>query len=114
MIVDDEELIGEIAQAYLSMEGYEAFFVQGGQAAIDSLGSADFDLVLLDLNMPAPDGWDVLAAIRHERAGTPVIVASGFANADEVLRHGATALIHKPYTREQLSETVRAVLTPRS
>lgn len=114
MIVDDEELIGEIAQAYLSMEGYDAFFVLGGQAAIDRLAAGGFDLVLLDLNMPAPDGWEVLAAVRRVQPGTPVIIASGFADAAEVLQRGAVALIHKPYTREQLAEAVRTALVPRS
>ncbi len=112
LVVDDEEAIGEIAQGFLEGAGYEVILTTRGDQAID-LVRADpsaLALAVVDLNMPAPDGWTVLAALREAAPDLPVLIASGYADAEEVLASGGAALLPKPYTRAQLLAAAAALI----
>lgn len=106
LVVDDEEAVGSIAEAFLVAAGYEVTRVSDGAAAVELVRARPFDLVVTDLNMPAPDGWAVLAAVREHAAGTPVIIVSGHAEDEEVRRRGAFAHLPKPFDRASLMEIV--------
>ena len=65
-----------------------------------------FDIAVVDLNMPPPDGWAVLEALLRHDPTLPVVIATGYGTEAEVLERGGVALIQKPYGRDAL---VRAV-----
>ncbi len=104
LVVDDEVAIGEVARAYLEASGYDVSLYQAGAQAIDAAEREHFDLAVVDLNMPAPDGWAVLAALKAGDPALPVVIASGFAAEADVLAQGACGLLFKPYGRDQLLE----------
>ena len=73
LIVEDEPEIADILQAYLEREGLRTARATDGRRALEHHLALKPDLVLLDVQMPLLDGWQVLAAIR-QRGDTPVIL----------------------------------------
>lgn len=116
MIVDDESAMTDLIQAYLQDAGYTNFVVTNDPLeAVDLLRREDPGVLLLDLMMPFASGFEVLEAIRGERAlrYTPVIVLSDATNADiklNALRLGATDFLSKPVDPSELVLRVRNTL----
>jgi len=110
LLLDDEPLIGAVAEAYLGGVGLAVTVVHAGAEAMRAAASIRFDVAILDLNMPPPDGWAVLDTLHRTQPTLPVIVASGLAQPAEVVRRGARALIRKPYNRDELIRAVLGVL----
>jgi CheY-like chemotaxis protein len=113
LVIDDDEPILRLTQAFLEDAGFEVTTVLGGQAGIEAIrsGPERFDAVVLDLVMPEVGGARVFEAIRRVRADLPVIFVSGY-TAEAVrglLAEGSGAsFLHKPFEPEQLVERLRA------
>jgi DNA-binding response OmpR family regulator len=82
LVVEDDAFIRDISTIKLSDHGYAVTAVQNGANAIEALAQQDFDVVLLDLELPDMQGKDILAQMRAvtKHTKTPVIV---FSNRDE-------------------------------
>ncbi len=78
LIVDDDKEISEILQSRLLREGYGVAAAFSGEEALDQLKLVDPDVILLDLNLPGINGFDVLKEIRekHIDKWRPVIIVS--------------------------------------
>src|SRR3954471_12298569 len=77
LVADDSTIErGALAQ-YLRRMGYQVSEAGDGRAAIDHLQNHEIDALLLDLNMPVADGFDVLGYLQKHRKGLPVILLSG-------------------------------------
>lgn len=109
LVVDDEPALLAIAAAYLETSDFDVRTCDNGTDAI-ALANEPFDIVVIDLNMPPPDGWAVLAAWRSRQPHVPVVIASGFVNPDEARSRGATVVISKPYQRDALVSAVTNAL----
>ena len=97
----------------LSLNGMSAHSVTGGYAAIEELSNNDYDLILLDLNMPDMDGEKVLEHINKHNIETNVIVVSGeseLKKAINVLKNGAKDFVRKPYSADELLFSINNVL----
>tara|TARA_R100001039_G_scaffold39193_1_gene44801 strand:- start:5819 stop:8053 length:2235 start_codon:yes stop_codon:yes gene_type:complete len=109
LVVDDDQRLAESLQKLLVLRGYAVDLVFGGQAAINRLKSASYDVVLLDLAMPEVDGHQVLQFMRSAGVNALAIVVSGESAVDHVsraLRQGAHDYIKKPYVADELMTTV--------
>lgn len=98
-VVDDDPHIRKLLQAFLTGCGYEVRLHSGGQSVIDSFAHELPAAVLLDLQMPAPDGLAVLATLQGLAPQTPVVIISGtsdIAQAVGALRLGAWDFVTKP------------------
>src|ERR1700761_7388223 len=89
---------------------------RSGDELLEQLEAEDYDLVILDINMPGRDALDVLIEIKAERPSLPVVIFS--MNPDEVyairmLTNGASAYINKETNPKQIIEILRTVLTGR-
>src|SRR5579864_503631 len=117
LVVDDEPDIALLCCVNLEAEGYRVVTACGGGEALDLLHEAVPDLVLLDVMMPDPDGWAVLADIRRNpmTANVPVVMLTARADDRDQLRawqSGATDYVTKPFEPSALVATVRDVLDP--
>lgn len=112
LIAEDEPQIARILAGYLERDGYRmAFALDGRQALAQHLALAP-DLLLLDVQMPLCDGWEVLAQVRR-RGDTPVIMLTARdQDADKLaaLRVGADDYIVKPFNPAEVVARVAAVL----
>ncbi len=102
MVIDDEEMVSAITAGYLEAAGLRVIVMSDGNTAIDRLETtSDVDLVITDLNMPSPNGWDILARL-HGRPGIPpIMMASGYADEETALERGAAAFLHKPFSQAE-------------
>src|SRR5712671_1621041 len=99
LIVDDEAGIRESLSGVLADEGYSASSVESGEACLDLLRQAAFDVVLLDVWLPGVDGLETLEKIRELDNAPEVIMISGHGNIETAVRAtklGAYDFLEKP------------------
>ena len=113
LIVEDDARIASFLEKGLRARGFEPVWVETGSAALDAVGVADIDAVLLDLGLPDVDGLDVLARWRHEANVVPVVVLT--ARSDPRDRAKAIALgvdgyLIKPAPFATVVETIRSAV----
>ncbi len=112
LVVDDEPQIVKILSGYLEKGGFRVVTASDSQQAIAQHKREKPDLVLLDLNLPGPDGLEVAQRIRAA-ANTPLImVTARVEEADRLigLEVGADDYITKPFSPREVVARVRAVL----
>jgi diguanylate cyclase (GGDEF)-like protein/PAS domain S-box-containing protein len=113
LVVDDEHRLLTSLETLLTSEGFRVSTALGGINACEALKANDFDLVLLDLNMPDIDGHQVMDFIAEHQMDPAVIVVSGessFSAVSKALRRGAYDYLRKPYDSEELINTTRNCL----
>ncbi len=113
LVVDDEYRLLTSLEALLSAEGFRVATALGGLNACEALERDNYDLVLLDLNMPDIDGHQVMDFIASRELDVAVIVVSGessFSAVSKALRRGAYDYLRKPYDTEELINTTRNCL----
>jgi len=112
MVVDDEEDICEIIRVILEQEGYTVYTLTSGKAALEFLSEKIPDMIILDIMMPAPDGFAVCKKIR-EFSSVPVIMLTAKMKEDDKVRGfevGADDYITKPFSKQDLLARVKAIL----
>jgi two-component system phosphate regulon sensor histidine kinase PhoR len=111
LIVDDEESIRSIFTTVLEREGYNVVTAADGHEAIEKIESLPvFDLVVVDINIPGPDGIEILKYVKNTSEDTGVIVVSGYASLDtaiEAVRQDACDYIVKPLDIQTISDAIR-------
>jgi DNA-binding response OmpR family regulator len=111
LLVDDEPAIRQMLTRLLAGEGYNVLPATNGAEALEFAGHADFDLVLLDLNMPGLDGWDTFEQLTAKHPLLPVIVITARPNQRfTALAAGIGALMEKPLDLQKLFATIRDLL----
>jgi len=118
LIVDDGLEILEMLAALLRQEGYAVETAVDGPSALEACKRQVPDLVLLDLQLPGLDGFQVLSLLKADprtAAASVVVVSGSLAERDIVraLEHGATDYVAKPYAVSIFLARVRAVLRSR-
>jgi diguanylate cyclase (GGDEF)-like protein/PAS domain S-box-containing protein len=110
LIVDDEKLVRDSLRKIFEFDGQKVVLAQTGREAIDILSTHPVKLVLLDLNMPDFNGYDVLKHIDDMKLNAQVIVISGDAGFVEARRTLRYSFVHdfikKPYEVKALKNTV--------
>jgi DNA-binding response OmpR family regulator len=112
LVVDDEANIVELARLYLEKEGFRVEEASTGEEALKGFEDLSPALIILDIMLPAPDGWEVCRRIRS-RSQVPIIMLT--AREDEVdkvvgLELGADDYLTKPFSPRELVARVKAVL----
>lgn len=115
LLVDDDPILGEFAQVYLSAPEVEVEVVLDAEAGWALLAEREFDIALIDIEMPGLDGFALVERIRgNERLQhLPVIMVTGredIASIDRAYDIGATSFVTKPVNWRQLSHQVRYVI----
>jgi len=113
LVVDDDGDMRYACGCMLRKEGYAVSEADSGAAAIEILGQKVFDLVLTDVRMPGPGGLEILAWLRTEAPGMPVIIITGYATVDmavEAMKTGAADFLAKPFTPDALRLAVERSL----
>lgn len=109
LVVDDEKRIRDGCIKVLTQQGFEVAEAESGTISLEMIEREHFDVVLLDLMMPAISGFDVLAHVKAVHPDTTIIVISGYATVDhsiEAMKKGAFDFIPKPFSPEQLRVVV--------
>ncbi len=112
LIVDDEPETIKYLSANLRARGYEVLTAEDGRTALQVFQESVVDLIILDIMMPGPDGFEVCQAIRRQ-SNVPIIMLSARGREKDVVRAldlGADDYLTKPFGVEEMLARVRAVL----
>ncbi|MCI0343981.1 MAG: response regulator, partial [Chloroflexi bacterium] len=119
LVVDDVPALAE-QYAYdlrrLGGPGFETLVANGGREALETLAREAVDCVILDLEMPGVDGFEVLRSVRQRELDVPVIVYTGTGNYDrcvQAVRHGADGFIDKAEPMERVLREIEVALERR-
>lgn len=113
LLVEDDALLGDGIRVGLGQEGYTVDWVRDGRAAEEALRAEDFDLAVLDWNLPQRSGLDVLRGLRGRGDALPVLLLTARDTLDDRVRgldSGADDYLVKPFDLEELGARVRALL----
>jgi DNA-binding NtrC family response regulator len=117
LVVDDVPAMGEqYAYDLARLGGYEVRVAQDGRQALERLGGEAVDCVILDLEMPGMDGFEVLRALERRGSEVPVIVYTGTGNYDrciQAIRLGAYGFIDKAEPVERIVREIELALERR-
>jgi|PlaIllAssembly_1097288.scaffolds.fasta_scaffold415165_2 DNA-binding NtrC family response regulator len=117
LVVDDEPIVLKSCRMVLEAEGFEVMMAGSVQEALAAIEAHAPGLLLVDVKMPVLDGMYLMRQVREKRPGMPIIVMSGYSTRDtirEALELGAATFIAKPFTPDELTDTVRSVLKTRA
>ena len=112
LVVEDDADLLDLTTYALRREGYTVLSAVDGQQALARWEAEKPDIVLLDVNLPKLNGWEVCRRIRHE-GGTPVIMLTAQDEEEDVVRGltlGADDYVTKPFSAKQLTARMKAVL----
>src|SRR6266545_2281947 len=113
LVVEDDANVREFCVRLLQRNGYQVAAAEHGQAALERLNDAQYDLVLTDLQMPEMGGIDLLHELRDRYPETGAIVFTAHATVESAraaLKLGAFDYLTKPVTVDDLERTVRRAL----
>ena len=112
LVIEDDPYMLQLLERILETEGYDVYLAADGVYGMSVLRETRPDLVLLDIMMPGPDGYQVLDSIRHY-SEVPVIMVTAKTEVDSVenaLSMGADDYIRKPFRPQELVARVKTKL----
>jgi two-component system OmpR family response regulator len=113
LVVDDEPSVNDLICDALRLAGYQTVSATHGMQALNLLRESPIALVVLDINMPRMDGYEVLTRMRAAGDNTPVIILTARQDRDDTnsgFKLGADDFVKKPFGIEELTLRVAAVL----
>jgi two-component system, OmpR family, response regulator len=113
LIVDDEIAVADLLEDALTLGGYQTLRAENGMEALRLVREQSPDLLLLDINMPLMNGFEVLSRMRERGIDTPVLFLTARDDRDDEkhgLKLGADDYVTKPFGVEELILRVKAVL----
>ena len=113
LLIEDDFMIADSTQTLLQYHGFEVEWVNNGLDGLEKIRQNKFELVLLDLGLPAMDGIQVLKKIRHYSASLPILIISARDQLEQRvqgLNQGADDYLVKPYEFDELLARIQALL----
>ena len=113
LLVEDDPTTSKSVEMMLSNANLNVYATDLGEEGIDLARLYDYDLILLDLNLPDMNGHEVLRQLRLAKIETPTLVLSGYDDAENKVKSfgfGADDYMTKPFHREELIARIHAIV----
>ncbi len=113
LLVEDDPTTSRSIELMLTHANLNVYCTDLGEEGIDLAKLYDYDLILLDLNLPDMNGHEVLRQLRLARIDTPILILSGADDSDSKLKgfgFGADDYLTKPFHREELIARIHAII----
>ena len=113
LLIEDDSATAQSIELMLKSEGFNVYTTDLGEEGVDLGKIYDYDLILLDLNLPDMSGMDVLRNLRVGKIDTPVMILSGTTEIDtkvKTLGGGADDYMTKPFHKDELVARIHAVV----
>lgn len=113
LLIEDDAATAQSIELMLKSEGFNVYTTDLGEEGVDLGKFYDYDIILLDLNLPDLSGYDVLKTLRLAKIGTPILILSGLAGVENKVRgfgFGADDYMTKPFHKDELIARIHAVV----
>jgi two-component system, cell cycle response regulator CtrA len=113
LLIEDDRTTARSIELMLKAESFNLYITDVGEEGIDLGKVYDYDIILLDLNLPDLSGFEVLRTLRVSKVRTPVLILSGLAgieNKVKALGFGADDYLTKPFHKDELLARIRAIV----
>ncbi len=116
LLVDDDRQVLDSMADWLRDQGYDLDAVANFQDAVAALGRKNYDLVISDIRMEGPDGFELLSHCRQNHPSATVILMTGYGTGDmavDAINHGAFDFLTKPLIDDELEMSIERALSQR-
>src|SRR5262245_45531836 len=113
LLIEDDSALAHSIELMLRSEGFNVYTTELGEEGVDLGKVYDYDIILLDLNLPDMSGYEVLKTLRVSKVATPILILSGLSGLDDKVRglgFGADDYLTKPFHKEELVARIHAVV----
>ncbi|QOR62416.1 response regulator transcription factor [Sulfurovum sp. ST-21] len=112
LLLEDDVILQEIIEEFLIENGYEVNSFYDGEKALDAIGNSHYDLLLLDVNVPSINGFEILSYLRDIGNTTPAIYITSLAGINDLKKGfelGADDYLKKPFDLEELQVRIEHI-----
>src|SRR5437762_3707568 len=105
LLIEDDSAMARSIELMLRSEGFNVYATDLGKEGIDLGKLYDYDIIVLDLNLPDMSGYEVLRSLRVTKIKTPILILSGMAGIEDKVQglcHGADDYLTKPFHKDEL------------
>jgi two-component system cell cycle response regulator CtrA len=113
LLIEDDSATAQSIELMLKSDGFNVYTTDLGEEGIDLGKLYDYDIILLDLNLPDMSGYEVLKTLRLAKIATPILILSGLADIDNKVRglgFGADDYVTKPFDKRELVARIHAIV----
>jgi two-component system cell cycle response regulator CtrA len=113
LLIEDDRATAQGIELMLKSDGFNMYTADLGEEGVDLGKLYDYDIILLDLNLPDMPGFDVLKTLRLAKVDTPILILSGNSDIDNKVRglgSGADDYMTKPFHKEELIARIHAIV----
>jgi len=113
LLIEDDSSIAQSIELMLKSESFNVYTTDLGEEGVDLGKLYDYDIILLDLNLPDMSGFEVLRSLRVSKVKTPILILSGIAGIEDkvkALGYGADDYMTKPFHKAELIARVHAIV----
>lgn len=113
LLVEDDPTTSKSIELMLQNANFNVYATDMGEEGIDLAKLYDYDLILLDINLPDMDGHEVLRQLRNSKVRTPILILSGYDTLEDKLKSfgfGADDYLTKPFDRAELVARIHAIV----
>jgi two-component system cell cycle response regulator CtrA len=111
LLIEDDSATAQSIELMLKSEGFNVYTTDLGEEGIDLGKVYDYDIILLDLNLPDMSGFEVLRSLRVSKVKTPILILSGLPGIEDKVRglgFGADDYMTKPFHKDELVARIHA------
>ena len=113
LLIEDDSATAQSIELMLVSEGFNVFTTDLGEDGIELGRLFDYDIILLDLNLPDMDGYQVLRSLRVNKVQTPILILSGLDGIENKVKGlgvGADDYMTKPFHKDELVARIHAIV----
>src|SRR3954447_7896303 len=113
LLIEDDNSTARSIELMLKSDGFNVFTTDLGAEGVDLGKLYDYDIILLDLNLPDMSGYDVLRSLRVSKIRTPILILSGVAGIEDKVKglgFGADDYMTKPFHKDELVARIHAIV----
>ncbi len=113
LLIEDDSATARSVSLMLKSEGFNVYTTDLGEEGIDLSKVYDYDIILLDLNLPDMSGFEVLRSLRASRVKTPTLILSGLAGIEDKIKgfgFGADDYMTKPFHKDELVARIHSLV----
>src|SRR5271167_1125122 len=113
LLIEDDSATAQSIELMLKSESFNVYTTDLGEEGVDLGKLYDYDIILLDLNLPDMSGFEVLRSLRVSKVKTPILILSGLAGIEDKIKGlggGADGYMTKPFHKDELIARIHSIV----